>query len=63
MKAMVEPLPLVPATWITGGSRRSRMTERGQNAPHPIERQIDQLGMQRSQPRDDGIDRRHECVH
>src|SRR5216683_6010329 len=22
MKAMVEPLPLVPATWITGGSRR-----------------------------------------
>ena len=23
MKAMVEPLPLVPATWITGGSRRS----------------------------------------
>src|SRR5919202_4569043 len=23
MKAMVEPLPLVPAKWITGGSRRS----------------------------------------
>src|SRR5258708_29430227 len=23
MKAMVEPLPLVPATWIVGGSRRS----------------------------------------
>jgi hypothetical protein len=23
MVAMVEPLPLVPATWITGGSRRS----------------------------------------
>src|SRR5438552_17653639 len=22
MNAMVEPLPLVPATWITGGSRR-----------------------------------------
>ncbi len=23
MNAMVEPLPLVPATWITGGRRRS----------------------------------------
>ena len=32
------------------------MVERGQNPPHAIERQIDQLGMQRGEPRDDGID-------
>ena len=58
MKAMVEPLPLVPATWIAGGSRRS--DDRAQpDAPHPVERKIDPLGMQRSEPRHDGLDRDH----
>ena len=38
-----------------------RMAERVENAPHPIERKIDQLWMQRGQPRDDGVDRGHEC--
>ena len=56
MNAMVEPLPLVPATWITGGSLPLRMAERVEDAPHAIERKIDQLGMQRKQPRDDGVD-------
>jgi hypothetical protein len=32
-----------------------RMPDRGQQPPHPIEREIDQLGMQRQEPRDDGI--------
>ena len=57
MNAMVEPLPLVPATWMTGGSRRSRMAKRGENAPHALEREIDPLGMQPQKPRDNGIDR------
>ncbi len=35
------------------------MTERIENAPHPIERKIDQLGMQGREPRDDGIDGGH----
>ena len=56
---MVEPLPLVPATWMTGGTRRSRMAEPLQHAPHPLERQVDALGMQREQPRQDGIDGSH----
>ena len=38
-----------------------RMPERSQQPPHPIEREIDQLGMQRQQPRDDGIDRIDMC--
>ena len=59
MKAMVEPLPLVPATWITGGSCRSGWPSAAENAPHPIERKIDQLRMQRGEPRDDGVDRGH----
>ncbi len=33
-----------------------RMAERRQQPPHPIERKIDQLGMQRQQTLDDGID-------
>ena len=36
-----------------------RMTDRGQEPPHAIEREVDQLGMQREEPRDDGIDGRH----
>src|SRR5262249_24654586 len=36
-----------------------RVAERGENAPHPIEREIDALRMQRGEPRDDGIDGGH----
>ncbi len=36
-----------------------RMVERGQNAPHPIERQVDQLGVQRREPRERRIDGNH----
>ncbi len=57
---MVEPLPLVPATWITGGSLRSGWPSAAEQALHAIERQIDALGMQREQPRDDGIDLIHD---
>jgi hypothetical protein len=35
------------------------MIERREDAPHPIEREIDQLGMQRQKPRDDGINFGH----
>ena len=34
------------------------MAERGEHAPHAVERQIDPLGMQREQPRQNGVDRR-----
>ncbi len=53
MKATVEPLPLVPATWITGGRRRCGMAERCEQPLDAAERQIDQLGMQREQARED----------
>ncbi len=36
-----------------------RMAERSENAPHALEREIDPLGMQRQEPRDDGIDLAH----
>src|SRR5262245_63650605 len=36
-----------------------RMPDRGQQPPHAIERKIDQLGVQREQPLDDGIDGWH----
>ena len=36
-----------------------RIAERGQNAPHPLKRQIDALGMQLREPRDNGVD----CGH
>ena len=62
MKAMVEPLPLVPATWITGGRLLLRMAERREQPLDAIERQIDELGMQRGQPRDDGVDGGHSSV-
>ncbi len=38
------------------------MIERGKQALHAIERQIDALGMQRGQPRDDGVDGGHETL-
>jgi len=38
------------------------MPERGENAPHPIERQIDPFGMQRGEPRDGGLDGGHVFV-
>ena len=57
---MVEPLPLVPATWITGGSLRSGWSERSEQTLHAIERQVDALGMQRVEPRDDRVNRRHQ---
>ena len=38
------------------------MAERRQNAPHPIERQVDALGMQRREPRNDGIDGSHFLI-
>ena len=50
-KAKVEPLPLVPATWITGRPSPLRMIERRKQALHAIKRQIDARGMQRQQPR------------
>ena len=46
---MVEPLPLVPATWMTGGSLRSGWPSAASSRSHAIERQVDQLGMQREQ--------------
>ena len=42
--------------------REGRMAERVENAPHPIERKIDQLGMQLRESRNDGIDRGHLFV-
>ena len=35
----VEPLPLVPATWTTGGSRSCGIAERGQQPHDPVEAQ------------------------
>ena len=35
------------------------ISEGRQNAPHSIERQVDALGMQRGEPRNDGVDRSH----
>ena len=54
---MVEPLPLVPATWITGGSVRFGMIEPRQQAMHAIEAEIDALRMQGGQPRDQFTER------
>ena len=42
-KASSEPLPLVPATWTTGGSVRSGMAEGGEQPLDAAERQIDRL--------------------
>ncbi len=36
-----------------------RMPDRREQPPNAIEREVDQLGMQRQEPRDDGIDGRH----
>jgi hypothetical protein len=36
------------------------MAERVQNAPHPTERKVYALGVQREQPRQDCVDLRHE---
>ena len=55
MKAIVEPLPLVPATWITGGRRRSGWPSCAQQPLDAPERQIDGLGMQREKSRDQRI--------
>ena len=55
MNAMVEPLPLVPATWMTGGSLRSGWSERLEQAPHAVERQVDPLGVERQEPRQDRV--------
>ena len=55
MKAMVEPLPLVPATWITGGSRRSRVAELGEQPLDAAERQVDRLRMQGEKARDQRV--------
>src|SRR5580692_1718083 len=57
MKATVDPLPLVPATWITGGTVL-RMVERSKNVLHAVEREVDPLGMQRQEPRQHGVERR-----
>ena len=51
----------------TGDMNRGRqlllgMPERAENAPHPIERKIDQLRMQRRETRNDGIDRGHAVI-
>ncbi len=54
---MVEPLPLVPATWITGGNVACGMIEPRQQTVHAIEAEIDLLRMQRGQPRDQFIER------
>ena len=47
---MTEPLPLVPATWTTGGSRRSGWPSVVEQAPDAVERQVDDLRMQLRQP-------------
>ena len=38
-----------------------RIAQRGKNAPHPVERQIDPLRMQRQQTLDDGLVGAHAC--
>src|SRR5215831_8813121 len=38
------------------------MAERSKQAPHPIERQVDPLRMQREQARDDGINQVHDAL-
>jgi hypothetical protein len=55
--AIVEPLPLVPATWITGGSLRSGWPSRASRALHALEAEIDAARMQRRQPRDQFAER------
>jgi hypothetical protein len=54
MKAVVEPLPLVPATWITGGSRRSGWPSVGHQPLDAVERQVDLARMQPEQALQDG---------
>ena len=47
--AIVEPLPLVPATWITGGSRSCGRPSALQQPLDPAERQVDAARMERAQ--------------
>ena len=53
--ARVEPLPLVPATWITGGRRRSGWPRAASRRSTRSERQVDDLGVQGHQAVENGV--------
>ena len=55
MNATVEPLPLVPATWMTGGVRVSGWPRSVEQTLHASEREIDQPGVQRREALGDGV--------
>ena len=59
MKAIVEPLPFVPATWIVGGRRRSRVAERREQALDAAEREVDRLRVQGEEARDQRVGGAH----
>ena len=40
-----------------------RMAKRAEQAPHPLERQVDPLRMKRQQTRHNGINRTHDALH
>ena len=40
-KAQAEPLPLVPATWMTGGKLRLRIAKLAQQSLHAAQNQVD----------------------
>ena len=59
MNAMVEPLPLVPATWMTGGSLRSGWPSAASSRHMRSSERSISLGCSASSRVDDGIDGRH----
>ncbi len=48
-KAPVEPLPLVPAMWMTGAKPMLRVAELAEQALDAAERKVDQPRVQRPQ--------------
>ena len=50
------PLPLVPATWMTGGRRCCGMAELVEQGQQPVQAEVDQPRMQAVQPGDDAVD-------
>ncbi len=63
MIATVEPLPLVPATWMTGGSFSCGSPSAGKQPLDAVERQVDLLRVELHQPRQDAVARRGRFSH
>ncbi len=62
MKAIVDPLPFVPATWIVGGRRRCGIAGIGEQALDAAERQVDRLRVEGEEARDQRVGRIPPCV-